>query len=100
MMAANRDVLLIHGMWGGPWCGDGYRSVFEAGGWRCHAPALPYHDADAHSMPDPRLGCAGLLDYADAPSHRTGDAAIERFWRAWGERFVDGGLGAVIEVSP
>ncbi len=33
-----------------------------------------------------------------APSHCTGDAAISRFRRAWGERFVDGGLGAVIEV--
>jgi 7,8-dihydropterin-6-yl-methyl-4-(beta-D-ribofuranosyl)aminobenzene 5'-phosphate synthase len=33
-----------------------------------------------------------------APSHCTGDAAIKRFRRAWGERFVEGGLGAVIEV--
>jgi len=33
-----------------------------------------------------------------APSHCTGAAAIARFRRAWGERFVDGGLGAVLEA--
>lgn len=33
-----------------------------------------------------------------APSHCTGAAAIARFRRAWDERFVYGGLGAVLEV--
>jgi 7,8-dihydropterin-6-yl-methyl-4-(beta-D-ribofuranosyl)aminobenzene 5'-phosphate synthase len=33
-----------------------------------------------------------------APSHCTGAAAIARFRQAWGEDFVEGGLGAVIEV--
>jgi len=33
-----------------------------------------------------------------APSHCTGDAAIARLRQAWGEDFVEGGLGAVIEV--
>ncbi len=33
-----------------------------------------------------------------APSHCTGAAAIARFRGAWGERFVEGGLGAVLEV--
>jgi 7,8-dihydropterin-6-yl-methyl-4-(beta-D-ribofuranosyl)aminobenzene 5'-phosphate synthase len=33
-----------------------------------------------------------------APSHCTGDRAIERFRAAWGDDFVDGGCGAVIEV--
>jgi len=33
-----------------------------------------------------------------APSHCTGDAAIARFREAWGKDFVEGGLGAVIEV--
>jgi 7,8-dihydropterin-6-yl-methyl-4-(beta-D-ribofuranosyl)aminobenzene 5'-phosphate synthase len=33
-----------------------------------------------------------------APSHCTGDAAIALFRQAWGKDFVEGGLGAVIEV--
>jgi len=33
-----------------------------------------------------------------APSHCTGDAAIALFRQAWGKEFVEGGLGAVIEV--
>jgi len=33
-----------------------------------------------------------------APSHCTGDAAITEFRKAWGKDFVEGGLGAVIEV--
>jgi len=34
-----------------------------------------------------------------APSHCTGDNAIRLFREAWGENFIEGGLGAVIEVS-
>jgi 7,8-dihydropterin-6-yl-methyl-4-(beta-D-ribofuranosyl)aminobenzene 5'-phosphate synthase len=34
-----------------------------------------------------------------APSHCTGDAAIRRFRENWGEDFVEGGTGAVIELS-
>ncbi|NWG87177.1 MAG: MBL fold metallo-hydrolase [Hydrogenophilaceae bacterium] len=33
-----------------------------------------------------------------APSHCTGEAAIAQFRQAWGKDFVEGGLGAVIEV--
>ena len=33
-----------------------------------------------------------------APSHCTGDRAIRMFREAWGEDFVEGGLGAVIEL--
>lgn len=34
-----------------------------------------------------------------APSHCTGDKAIALFRKAWGNKFIEGGLGAVIEVS-
>ncbi len=43
-----------------------------------------------------RLRELGVLKVA--PSHCTGDEAIEMFRDAWGEEFVDGGLGAVIDV--
>jgi len=33
-----------------------------------------------------------------APSHCTGDNAIRMFREAWGKDFIDGGLGAVIEL--
>jgi 7,8-dihydropterin-6-yl-methyl-4-(beta-D-ribofuranosyl)aminobenzene 5'-phosphate synthase len=35
-----------------------------------------------------------------APSHCTGDKAIRLFRQAWGEDFIEGGLGAVIEITP
>ena len=34
-----------------------------------------------------------------APSHCTGDRAIRMFRKAWGDDFLDGGLGAVIEIK-
>lgn len=59
-------IFLIHGMWGGPWCWTNYRTVLEQRGYRCITAALPYHDVDPRSPPDPRLGVTGLLDYAAA----------------------------------
>lgn len=59
-------IFMIHGMWGtsGDW--DKFRPFFEARGYRCVAPTLPYHDVDPRAAPDPRLGAMSLLDYADA----------------------------------
>jgi 7,8-dihydropterin-6-yl-methyl-4-(beta-D-ribofuranosyl)aminobenzene 5'-phosphate synthase len=34
-----------------------------------------------------------------APSHCTGNKAITLFRKAWGDKFIEGGLGAVIELS-
>jgi pimeloyl-ACP methyl ester carboxylesterase len=58
-------IFMIHGMFGGPWYWDNYRSRFEAEGYRCIAPTLLYHDMDPRAVPHPRLGTTGLLDYAD-----------------------------------
>jgi 7,8-dihydropterin-6-yl-methyl-4-(beta-D-ribofuranosyl)aminobenzene 5'-phosphate synthase len=35
-----------------------------------------------------------------APSHCTGDRATALFRAAWGEDFLEGGCGAVIEIAP
>lgn len=59
-------VVMIHGMWGGPWYWANYRDMFESAGYRCVAITLPYHDMDPHDVPNPRLGRASLLDYAEA----------------------------------
>jgi pimeloyl-ACP methyl ester carboxylesterase len=60
-----QTLFMIHGMWGAAWHWDNYRRVFEAQGYRCVAPDLPYHDVDPRAAPDPRLGTTSLLDYAD-----------------------------------
>ncbi len=57
-------IVMIHGMWGGPWYWDNYRSFFEQRGYRCVTPTLRYHDAPPGAPPDPRLGSTSLLDYA------------------------------------
>lgn len=65
-------IFMIHGMWGGPWYWENYRSVFEAHGYRCIATTLPYHDMDPAGVPDPRLATASLLDYVDALAQEIG----------------------------
>jgi pimeloyl-ACP methyl ester carboxylesterase len=59
-------IFMIHGMWGGPWYWENYRSVFEREGYRCVPITLPYHDRDPRCLPDHRLGTISLLDYAEA----------------------------------
>ena len=59
-------IVLIHGMFCGPWVWDDFRLALEARGHHCMAPALPFHDVDPREAPDPRLGTVSLLDYAAA----------------------------------
>lgn len=59
-------IFMIHGMWGGPWCWENYRGIFEGEGYRCVSTTLPYHDVDPREVPDHRLGTTSLLDYAEA----------------------------------
>ncbi len=57
-------IVMIHGMWCGPWVWDNFKAFFEREGYRCVTPTLRYHDADPKAPPDPRLGTTSLLDYA------------------------------------
>jgi len=59
----SRTVVMIHGMWAGPWCWSNYRQLFEAAGYRCIAVSLPFHALDEQGAPDVRLGNASLLDF-------------------------------------
>ena len=65
-------IFMIHGMWGAPWYWENYQRVFETEGYRCVATTLPYHNMDPRGVPDPRLGTASLLDYADALERELG----------------------------
>ncbi len=72
-------LFMIHGMWGTAQDWEHYRRFFEARGYRCVTPTLPYHDRAPQAAPDPRLGTASLLDYANA---------LEREIRLLGEKPV------------
>jgi pimeloyl-ACP methyl ester carboxylesterase len=55
---------MIHGMWGGGWYWENYKTFLEEKGYQCITPTLPYHDMDPAAEPDPALGTMSLLDYA------------------------------------
>jgi len=57
-------IVMIHGMFVGPWCWDSFKARFEARGYRVVTPTLRYHDIPLSSPPDPRLADTGVLDYA------------------------------------
>jgi pimeloyl-ACP methyl ester carboxylesterase len=61
----SETIFMIHGMWGGPWYWENYRSFFEEEGYRCVTTTLRFHDMDPSDAPDPRLGTTSLLDYAE-----------------------------------
>ena len=58
-------LVMIHGMWGTASHWGNFRGYFEGRGYRCLTPTLRYHDMDPQGIPDPRLGRASLLDYAE-----------------------------------
>lgn len=57
-------IFMIHGMWGGAWYWDNYKSFFEAKGYRCVTTTLRFHDRGPKEIPNPQLGTTSLLDYA------------------------------------
>lgn len=57
-------IFMIHGMWGGAWYWDNYKSFFEAKGYRCVTTTLRFHDMDPKEIPNPQLGTTSLLDYS------------------------------------
>lgn len=60
-----KTLFFIHGMWCGSWLWKNYIEFFEAKGYRCVAPTLPYHDVDPGSPPPPELGTCSLTTYVD-----------------------------------
>jgi pimeloyl-ACP methyl ester carboxylesterase len=62
-------IFMIHGMWGGPWYWENYKSLFEKIGYRCVTTTLRLHDMDPQDSPNPKLGKTSLLDYAEDLEH-------------------------------
>ncbi len=60
----SKTIFMIHGMWGGPWCWENYKTYFEAKGYNCVVPTLRHHDAGHEDKPHPDLGTTSILDYA------------------------------------
>ncbi|MDH4183247.1 MAG: alpha/beta hydrolase [Nitrospinota bacterium] len=58
-------ILMIHGMWHGPWCFEKYIAYFQQRGYKCLAPVLRHHDVAPSAPPPPEAGTVGLQDYAD-----------------------------------
>ncbi len=58
-------IVMIHGMWCGPWVWDRWREDFAARGYTVEVPALRHHDHPAAEPADPGLGTTSVLDYAD-----------------------------------
>ena len=56
-------IVMLHGMFVGPWCWDSYRTYFETQGYRVLTPTLRYHDRPLSSPPHPGLMETGLRDY-------------------------------------
>ncbi len=77
MSAPRPPVVMIHGAFCGGWAFDNWRGVFEARGYRVHAPTLRHHDHDAG--PSAELGRTSLVDYIadlEALIERIGEPAV------------------------
>ncbi|MCF6248339.1 MAG: alpha/beta hydrolase [Desulfobacula sp.] len=57
------SIVMVHGMWGGPWCWEKFQPFFENKGYQCHVPALRHHDILPGDLPPGQLGTTSLLDY-------------------------------------
>lgn len=72
----SKEILLIHGMWGGGWYWDKFQGYFENKGYHCISPYLRHHDIQPDAPPPPGLGKTKLSDCraccSTKDSNRTG----------------------------
>ncbi len=57
--AASKDIVFVHGMFQNPESWKKWEAYFEQHGYRCHAPAYPYHEGNPAALRakfDPALG--------------------------------------------
>jgi pimeloyl-ACP methyl ester carboxylesterase len=61
----SKQILMIHGMWAGPWYWENYKTFLERRGYVCEAVTLRHHDPAPDEPPREGLGNTSLLDYVD-----------------------------------
>lgn len=59
----SQPLVFVHGAFCGGWAFDAFREPFEAAGFSCHAPDMPFHH---HGADQSRLAHAGVRDFAKA----------------------------------
>ncbi len=64
-MATKPPLVLIHGMFCGPWHWESFRNYFTAAGYSCHVPALRFHDLPLQDQPHPQLGQTSVREYKE-----------------------------------
>jgi len=57
-------IFMIHGMWGGGWIWDKFKSYFEKNSYNCVTPYLRHHNIGSSDPAPIDLGKTTLLDYA------------------------------------
>lgn len=61
----SKTILMIHGMWGGGWIWDSFKTLFEEQGYECMTPTLRHHELSPEKPPHPDLGSVSINDYVD-----------------------------------
>ena len=59
----SQPLVFVHGAFCGGWAFDSFRAPFEAAGFDCHAPDLPFHETGADQT---QLAQAGVRQFAKA----------------------------------
>ena len=60
-----REIVLIHGAFAGPWCLENYAAFFRGRGWTAHVPALRFHGGDPSAETDPAFANTSVMDYTN-----------------------------------
>jgi len=99
----SRTVVFIHGAWVTPLCWEPFIRFFQQKGYRCLAPAWPYHDRPVEELrrsPSPelaRLGASGILGDFERIIHGLDEPPIligHSFGGLWVQILLDRGLGS------
>ena len=61
----DKQIVLIHGAFAGPWCMEDYAGFLRARGWTVHTPALRFHGGDPSAEADPAFADTSVMDYTD-----------------------------------
>ncbi|MCX7816908.1 MAG: alpha/beta hydrolase [Syntrophales bacterium] len=64
-VSARPVVVMIHGMFVGPWCWEKFKTYFEKKGFICLTPYLRFHDKTWDQPPDERLVKTTIEDYLE-----------------------------------